>query len=352
MFIFISTFVPIGENMDTAKYEQIKNKYGKDASWAIWDSDGEHKGYERHKHLDDCEGIKDRIRTDVILVGLNQACPDDIKIPFNNFHISKNDIIIRPVEGVINKIGLVMDPTTVNNTYKLAYAFKDTKYEGAYMTDIIKYETVNGKVNNPANSAEVMAFINNNPEIRDENIRKFKEELEFIGSKDPFIIAFGGNVNEILSKYFTVCQVPHYSYTGYGSKEKYKEAVKEAIDSYLASRGNEVSSAKVANHKEFKHPIEDVVAPIVKRFRELAPNKNEVFKLGEAKYDYIHILCNDYIIGCFIKNGREFAFQEKHPRGRANQNNKVISVPIDQLTDEDIISAIVDTPRKRKYGLK
>jgi len=205
--------------MDAEKYEQIRIKYGKEASWAIWDTPFSLKDYQK---------VERRIRTDVVLVALNTSGDITEDFDFSDFH---NDGHGRNLAG-----------GTIANANKLIYAFKNTPYEGAYMTDIIKYETIKGKVQNPANAEEVVNFLEKHPEIRDENIRKFKEELEFIGSENPLIIAFGPKVYNILiiGKISNVCQVPPYfARCKYNKKEEYKKAVWKAIDSYLASGGNE-----------------------------------------------------------------------------------------------------------------
>jgi len=227
--------------MDAETFNTIKKEYGKDASWAIWDSAGKsaRDGYERHKHLDNYEEIKDRIKPNIVLVGLNQSLETPIKETFSNFHLFENDIVTRPVEGVINEKGLVLDPKTVENAEKLPYTFRGTEYEGAYMTDIIKFKTISGKVKSNAKSEDVMAYIKKHSEVEKENIDIFKDELKIIGSENPLIIAFGGNVNEILSKYFDVCQVTHYSH--YIGKEKYREETLEKIKSYL-TRNNEFTT--------------------------------------------------------------------------------------------------------------
>ena len=204
--------------MDAETFNQIKEKYGKDASWAIWDI---HSSF-----LENYQKVEGRIKTDVVLVGWCPSGP--IEKDFGNFHIDWCEL----------------SSGTKGNTNKLIDAFKGSKYEGAYMTDIIKYETikeVNGEVD--VEAANVKIILENHPEVEIKNVEIFKEELEFIGSKDPFIIAFGNDVYDKLNKYFpnaNVCKVPAYfdRFRNNGEGE-YREAVWKAIDSYLASGGNE-----------------------------------------------------------------------------------------------------------------
>jgi len=94
-----------------------------------------------------------------------------------------------------------------------------------------------------------------------------------------------------------------------------------------------------------EYPIVEIAESELERFRKLAPNKNDKFKLGEpkAKGRYIHILCNDYPIGCYDKYGELFVFHSNYPYGGTNKK-----VERDKLTDDEIRSAIVDTLRKRR----
>jgi len=232
--------------MDKETFKQIKEKYGKDASWAIWDSAGEHKGYERHKHLADCEDIENRINPNIVLVGLNQSLESPIKETFSNFHLFENDIVTTE-KGIINEKGLVMHPMVVANTDNLIYAIKGTEYEGAYMTDIIKHETVKDKVKDLANAGNIIRYLREHPEIIEKNITIFKDELELIGSKNPLIIALGGNVHRILSRYFICIRGWHYSHFRYNHKpDGYRTDFWNAVKNGGTSTAHRES--KVAHH--------------------------------------------------------------------------------------------------------
>jgi len=85
------------------------------------------------------------------------------------------------------------------------------------MTDIIKdhEEVMSGKV---------MKYLNENPNIKKENIESFEVELKDIGASNPIIIAFGNDSFKILSELknkYRIFKVPHYS--SCISKEKLKE---------------------------------------------------------------------------------------------------------------------------------
>jgi hypothetical protein len=99
--------------------------------------------------------------------------------------------------------------------------FKETPYWGAYMTDVIKdFEQLI--------SSKVTRYLRENMDFEKENIKILKEEIAFIGAKNPKLIAFGVDVfkvlNRNLSNQYTIIKVPHYS--NYTSKEKYREEIK------------------------------------------------------------------------------------------------------------------------------
>jgi len=336
--------------MDKEKF-LIKNEYDKDASWAIWDSAGKsaRDGYERHKHLADCENIEQKIKPNIVLVGLNQSLETPIIEPFGNFHLFENDIVTRK-KGIINKVGLVMDPNTVTYTQNLIYAIKGTEYEGAYMTDIIKHKTICGKVKDIKESGNVINYIKKHPEIELENIEIFKKELKFIGSENPLIIALGVDVYGILSKYFACIKALHYSAREYNHKPKdysrdFWDAVKNGGTSTVNNKTKK-SQDMAYNAPDSKcsqeYPIVEIAKGELERFKEFAPNKNDRFSLGEPKDNgrYIHIKRNGQIIGCYTKRGEEFNFHSSYPYG--GRDKKIARA---ELKREDIISAIEDTPR-------
>jgi ribosomal protein S8 len=210
--------------MDEKLYNLIRKKYGKGASWAIWNDTFSY--CDDPFSLGDYEKVKDKINPNVVFVGFNPS--DNIIEDFSNFHNLKND-----------KRNL--HQKAICNANKLKYAFINTEYVGAYMTDIIKLDTVKGKVK-LADSAEVKKYIRNNPEVKCESIKMFKEELDFIGSKNPFIIALGGDAYNILSKFlrgYSICKVTHYAV--YSNAEEYKERVWKEIRLFKSQKENRTS---------------------------------------------------------------------------------------------------------------
>lgn len=190
--------------MDPQLFSEIKTKYGHYASWAIWPEVGlTPKSNMGDLSIFDPEKNKElfkQLNPNVVMVGLNISAPIDR--PFGNFH----------------------SHDTKFNDYKVRYAFKGTPHYGAYMTDIIK--DFEQKI-----SGQVMKYLRANPEFENLNIRAFEQELKDIGANDPTLIAFGGDVHQILQRHFKdqyrIVKIPHYSH--YLSKENYKKIADEAL---------------------------------------------------------------------------------------------------------------------------
>jgi hypothetical protein len=171
-------------NNTEEKILSIKSKYGHMASWAIWAN----KDIKEKSNMDDIsffENIKDVIfNPNIILVGLNIS--EKIKRPFGNFHSENSSA----------------------HDYKIRYALKDTIIWGAYMTDIIK--DFEEKV-----SYNLIKYLRDNPDFLKENIDSFEDELKYIGSNKPILIAFGNEcykiLNNNLKNKYPIYKVSHYS---------------------------------------------------------------------------------------------------------------------------------------------
>ncbi len=185
-------------------FEKIKDKYGYVASWAIWDEAGE-KPKSNINNMDIFESksykeILPKLNVNVVMVGLNFSRDIKFEKPFMNFH----------------------DSNPHANDFKIRYAFKDTPLYGAYMTDIIKNLAM-------VSSKDVLKYLKQNPQIIEENINYFRDELRFIQSNKPIIIAFGSDTFDILQKYLKLneyshlVKVTHYSHQI--SKENYQKEV-------------------------------------------------------------------------------------------------------------------------------
>lgn len=182
------------------QFELIRGKHGKYASWAIWA-----KGSDKPKsNMGDMAIFDDKLvlpllRPNVLMVGLNLS-RFTISEPFRNFH----------------------DPSPSAQDYKIRFAFRDTEYYGAYMTDIIK-----GVVE--VDSKNIPKHLKENPGVLAESLNIFRQELRDLGSVSPLILAFGRTAYDIIkanlssAEYGKLIRLTHYSHQI--SKEKYRETV-------------------------------------------------------------------------------------------------------------------------------
>jgi hypothetical protein len=194
--------------IDIQQFENIKKKHGSYASWAVWANASEN---EPKSNMDDLSAFDDArvlssLRNDVVMVGLNFSVPRDAPKPFFNFH---------------GKGG---------GAFKIRYAFKDSPYYGAYMTDIIKRHK-------EVDSKKMMQYLKAHPDVVARSVAKFREELRDLRATAPIILALGNDTYKLLcdnlnkSDYRKLIKLTHYSYRI--NKEKYKEAVFKEIDDVL-----------------------------------------------------------------------------------------------------------------------
>lgn len=191
--------------IDKQQFENIKQKHGSYASWAVW-ADASEKPKSNMgdvSHFEN-ESILGLLKNDVVMVGLNISRP--VCKPFHNFH----------------------DSNPSANDFKIRYAFKNSPYYGAYMTDIIKFlEEVD--------SRNVLRHLKEHPARIEENLKIFREEMRDIKATAPIILAFGKDtyklLTETLSKneYCKLIRLTHYSHQI--GKEAYKAAVLKEIES-------------------------------------------------------------------------------------------------------------------------
>ena len=184
------------------KFDSIKKKYSRVASWAIW----AHEDEEPKSNMGDLtvldpeinKNLLSELNPNVVLVGLNFSEDVDHK-PFENFHAG----------------GKFQD-------YKTRYALRDSPYWGGYMTDIIK--------NQPEkNSDELVKYLKTHPDEVQSNVESFRQELRDIGAEKPTLVAFGNAVYDILKRNlpeFEIVKITHYAH--FVSKEKYREQVKQS----------------------------------------------------------------------------------------------------------------------------
>jgi len=206
--------------IDNKIFEEIKEKFGSVASWAVWEKPNNNDlvsnmAADDVLNLDKNPAILNELRNDVIMVGLNVSVDLTDFTPFQNFHGGKD---------------AKAHHNTVRNASKIRYAFQNTPYYGAYMTDIIKNCT-------EADSRKVETT----KEEFEHHFEVFREELKILDAKQPLIIAFGGDVYVHLKKYLNkdeyskLINIYHYSYYGNGcaSHEGYRGKVLSQIENGL-----------------------------------------------------------------------------------------------------------------------
>jgi len=190
--------------MPLERFEKIKRKHGSYCSWAIWrGQDPKSKDGIGDISIFQEEQVLGLLNPNVIMVGLNLS-RFSITEPFRNFH----------------------DPSPRAQDYKIRYAFTETDYYGAYMTDIIK-----GVVE--VDSKNIPNHLKKNPDVLRDSLNTFREELQDLGNEAPLILGFGhlafGFLREHLlpTEYQRLVRLTHYSHQI--GKEKYREKVLEEI---------------------------------------------------------------------------------------------------------------------------
>src|SRR5258708_32676810 len=119
------------------------------------------------------ERVLSFLKNNIVMVGLNisRSGSEPSSKPFLNFH----------------------DPNSRANDFKIRYAFKDSPYYGAYMTDIIK-SLVEVEARN------VMRCLKEHPETIKKNLMTFREEMKDLKATAPVILAFGRDSFTLLSE--------------------------------------------------------------------------------------------------------------------------------------------------------
>ena len=166
------------KKMEKKQYEKIKgtvlNGYTLDriASWAIWDS----KNLYNTQFIDDEKTIE-RLNPNIVFVALNFAGIDDDHKndpswkSWQNFHSDRR-----------------MDK-------RIYDVFSSTIYEGAYMTDIIKYSAT-------PDAEALMEKIKAGEIDMELQLKMFIEEIKALGSDSIDLYLMGNNPYDIYTKYF------------------------------------------------------------------------------------------------------------------------------------------------------
>jgi hypothetical protein len=203
-------------------FDKIKEKHGDYASWAIW-KNGVNEDLDPRSMVDDMSifdldtnpQILQEIKPNIVMVGLNWSGDagvidrDQDFVPFHNFHYV----------------------TPHGKDYMLRYAFRNSDFYGAYMTDIIKYY----------GAVEANPDYINDPQVNRESKEMFETELKDLDCENELIIAFGGSTYQKLHRFFgnrynihqyNLKPATHYSWYGTyratgqtSTKENYRDLV-------------------------------------------------------------------------------------------------------------------------------
>lgn len=188
--------------VDRETFELIKRKHGEYASWAVWGPPtgtpksgmGDMSVLDPDLHAT----LLETLRNDAVMLGLNRS--RSVPGTFVNFHPQYSKA----------------------QDYKIRYAFVDTPFYGAYMTDIIK------KVFDPK-SGSLMDYVRANPSVILDNVQILLEEFDDLKCEAPTLIAFGGSTYQLVkdhvpvSRYARLAKVTHYSH--YVSPDDYRTSV-------------------------------------------------------------------------------------------------------------------------------
>ena len=188
------------------------------ASWAVWDPpSGMPKSNMCNMDVLDERlnpALLETLNPGVVMIGLNVASRSLWRQAFRNFH----------------------DPSPLANDFKIRFAFTDTEFWGAYMTDVIKDfpETVSGRL---------LHYLKAHPEIVPRQVDTLRAELADLARPKPVILAFGGAAHALLQRHLTpddyslLIGLTHYSHRI--SKEKYRETVHQQIADGAAPASHE-----------------------------------------------------------------------------------------------------------------
>lgn len=175
------------------RFDTLFNKFSGFSSWAVWSHAA--PGEPAKARIGDLTvldpdqetGLLDELNPDVVLLGLNASSrgAEMEPRPWGNFH----------------------DPSGDAQDYKIRFAFRDTPYWGAYMTDVF--------IDLPeTDSKKVRKWRAENPEEVAAHLVRLEQELDVLGT-DPLLVVFGDLAYASLPRAFRrdrrVVKVDHYS---------------------------------------------------------------------------------------------------------------------------------------------
>ncbi len=167
--------------MDQSLFEQLEMKYAQHGSWAVWNSGDPEDTTVIRENLAD-------LKTSVVMVALNISRA--LSRQWQNFH-------------------------SRDHARKLMYAFNQSPYRGAYMTDLIKgyVEPSSARLQKELLSGELHIL---------SHVETFYDEMKNLGTNNhTLFILFGGQVTKLFNTHLAETypnriSCPHYSMYGRG----------------------------------------------------------------------------------------------------------------------------------------
>ncbi|MDR1106634.1 MAG: hypothetical protein LBL44_09780 [Treponema sp.] len=144
--------------MDAERYKTLKKTlgaWGAWGSWALWDKDLNNTAF--------IDASYRKLKTDYVFVGLNASKNLAGEPAWTNYHLTHRG----------------------SSEKKLSRVFTGTKFEGSYMTDIMK-----GKDFTSTGSAAALEKWKNNEALRNESIKFLQKEFKALG-KVKMVYFFG-----------------------------------------------------------------------------------------------------------------------------------------------------------------
>lgn len=196
--------------IDKVTYDTMKSAYGSVGSWAVWRMPKNGEGPTARTgdlSIFDEPDIASKLNNRFVFLGLNLSEQDSplTNADWRNFHSVDN---------------------RRQRDYKLRYALHGTSFWRAYMTDALKGIR-------KTDSAEVMKWVRNNPDVVKTQMNALRKEISTLGGS-PILVAMGGKCRAILSYHladFKIVGIMHYS--AYINQERYRERVLEALADQL-----------------------------------------------------------------------------------------------------------------------
>lgn len=181
-------------------YEELLNEFGENSSWAIWAEQGDKpKSNVGDMSVFENADLLNILNPHYVFVCLNPSNhPKGSCKAWSNFHST----------------------CRYQNDYKLRCALKNTKYWGAYITDIIKCYR-------DAKSENIDKYLKDNPDALNENVSRLEEEIAILGTS-PILIAVGNKAYKILNRThlkdkYTIVKIKHYAM--YINQQNYRKEV-------------------------------------------------------------------------------------------------------------------------------